>query len=42
MHWFRLIPVIFFSLSALSLFAFQSGEIISSIQELIEFYKSKS
>lgn len=41
MHWFRLIPVIFFSLSALSLFTFQSGEIISSIQELIEFYKQK-
>ena len=39
MHWFRLVPVIFFSLSALSLFTFQVGEVISSIQKLIEFYK---
>ncbi|MFB9757250.1 MULTISPECIES: hypothetical protein [Bacillaceae] len=41
MHWFRLVPVIFFSLSALSLFTFQFGEIIHSIQELIGFYKQQ-
>jgi hypothetical protein len=42
MHWFRLIPIIFFSLSTLSLFAFQFEGIVSSIQELMEFYKKKS
>ncbi|WP_281247248.1 hypothetical protein [Domibacillus mangrovi] len=42
MHWFRLIPVIFFSLSTLSLFTFQFEGIVSSIHELMEFYNQKS
>ncbi len=42
MHWFRLVPVVFFSLSTLSLFAFQLEGILGAIQELMEFYKHKS
>jgi hypothetical protein len=42
MHWFRFIPIFFFSATALSLFSFQAVEIIGAIQELIEYYYHKS
>ncbi|SDH13177.1 hypothetical protein SAMN04487975_10335 [Planococcus glaciei] len=42
MHLIRLIPVLFFSLSAISLFSFQAGEIVSSLQEFFNFYNHKS
>lgn len=42
MHWLRLIPVAFFSLSALSLFTIQAEGILHSIQEFIAFYKQDS
>ncbi|WP_269431505.1 hypothetical protein [Domibacillus indicus] len=41
MHWLRFIPVIFFSLSAVSLLLFQVEGIIYSIREYMEFYKQK-
>ncbi len=42
MHWLRLIPIAFFSLSAFSLLTFQAEGIIHSIQEFMAFYKQKS
>lgn len=42
MHWLRLIPIAFFSISALSLFIVQAEGIIVSIQEYMAFYKQKS
>ncbi|WP_281247246.1 hypothetical protein [Domibacillus mangrovi] len=41
MHWLRLIPIAFFSLSALSLLLFQVEGIIHSVQEYMTFYKQK-
>ncbi|RDI43168.1 hypothetical protein [Falsibacillus pallidus] len=40
MFWIRLIPIAFFSLSAISLLAFQSIEIVHAITDLI-FQKSR-
>ncbi|MBA2870529.1 hypothetical protein HNQ85_000787 [Anoxybacillus calidus] len=42
MNWVRFIPIIFFSATALSLFSFQTVEIIGAIQEMIEYYFHKS
>lgn len=42
MHFLRLLPVAFFSLSALSLISFQIGEVVSSLQEFMNFYNHKS
>ncbi|WP_267900809.1 hypothetical protein [Falsibacillus albus] len=40
MFWLRLIPIAFFGLSAISLIAFQSVEIIHAFTDLI-FQKSR-
>lgn len=39
--WIRLIPILFFSLSALSLLAFQSVEIVHSFIDLISNSSNK-
>jgi len=41
MHWLRLIPIAFFSLSALSLLTFQAEGILYSIQEFMNYHKQK-
>ncbi|WP_285881549.1 hypothetical protein [Domibacillus indicus] len=42
MHWFRFVPVVFFSFSSLFLFVLQFKEIMRSIREMMAFYKKKS
>ncbi|HZG59940.1 MAG TPA: hypothetical protein VEY68_05650 [Anoxybacillus sp.] len=42
MHWFRLLSIIFFSFTALSLFSYQTFEIIEAIEEFIQYYSKKS
>jgi hypothetical protein len=39
--WIRLIPIVFFSLSALSLLTFQSLEIVHSFLDLISTNSNK-